>query len=162
MRVARVLTILSIVAASPLGSAFGCGTSAVGIDDCRRIETARCNAAVYCPDVFGSIDAKACSRFYRDQCLHGLLISDSPGRPAVTRCVDAIDKLGRCVRDNGTSASVGDCGASTLDQNVQGVCDLVAKPELIPDCAFLQPPEDAAGGSAGAAGEAGEAGQAGG
>jgi len=71
-----------------------CGTDASGIDACRKIETARCQAAPACklslaspPHVADDIDG--CIDFYRDACLHGLEVAD-PGGPAVDACVAAI------------------------------------------------------------------------
>ena len=53
-------SLLSAVCAFTLVSATGCGTDAQGVDDCREIEQARCEAA------------KSCG-----------LISDVPGVPAL-------------------------------------------------------------------------------
>jgi hypothetical protein len=71
-----------------------CGSDATGIDACRQIETARCQAAPACgislstpPAV--SDDVNGCISFYNDACLHGLEVSD-PGTPAISACVNEI------------------------------------------------------------------------
>ncbi len=45
-------------------TAGGCGTDAIGVDDCRRIELARCAAAETCGLIS---DLGQCQSFYRDQ-----------------------------------------------------------------------------------------------
>lgn len=148
--------------AAALGSP-GCGTDAVGIDDCRDIERARCEAASHC----GRIDdVEECQRFYRDQCLHGLSV-ESPGAIAVERCVDVIRKAGECARDNGgTDAAIDDCdpepSSDTVD--VDTACDLVLFPERSAECSFLtpNPPEPSGeGGEAGRSSDSGRGGSAG-
>jgi hypothetical protein len=101
-----------------LANVFGapaCGTDAHGADPCRKIEQARCRkAGASCPELGlqGSTGVEECVQYARDRCLHGLAVPD-PGVPAVDACVIAIEQ------------------ATT--------CDIVAKPELAPACAFLQP-----------------------
>ena len=72
-----------------------CGSDATGIDECRQIETARCQAAPACPSInlgtpphVGS-DVDGCINFYNDACLHGLEVAD-PGAPAIAACIKAI------------------------------------------------------------------------
>lgn len=119
-----------------------CGTDAVGIEDCRAIEEARCAAGHACGVV---ADVEDCQRFYRDQCLHGLAVR-SPGRPAVEDCVAAVEAAGECARAGGGEAE--GCDAAP--------CDGIVHPERMPACAFLgtdasPPPDSPAGGSGGAA-----------
>lgn len=129
----------------------GCGPEPVGVDDCRAIERARCDAAVHC----GFIDdAESCRRFYRDHCLHGLVADSSPGGQDVQDCVDAITRAGECAEDD-PRQSVRDCLAGdsdihVIDRDIDDVCDVVRHPEGIRECAFLDP-ELGAAGAAGAA-----------
>ncbi|MFO7180459.1 MAG: hypothetical protein DIU78_017295 [Pseudomonadota bacterium] len=140
-----------------LGTAFaiaqfsGCGTDAVGIEACRRIERARCDAAVSCGFVD---DGDACKRFYRDHCLHGL------GRPApdatsLDRCVQTIERASACARSN-PEATAGECADPPSSADLD-VCALVRSPERAPECAFLSvaPVPMPPSGGAGASGEAG-------
>jgi hypothetical protein len=98
-----------------------CGSDATGIDACRQIETARCQAAAACgidlgtpPAVSDSVDG--CISFYKDACLHGLEVSD-PGTPAVAACIKAIEDV--------------DAGSH---------CLTVKFPQTAPDCSWLTPP----------------------
>lgn len=163
---AAVLLVGAVVLGSP-----GCGTDAVGIDDCRDIERARCEAAAHCGLVD---DVDECQRFYRDQCLHGLSV-ESPGSIAVERCVEVIRLAGDCARDHGgTDADLDDCVQEPSSETVDAetACDLVIYPERTRECRFLtpNPPEpsgeggeggQSAPGASGATGEAGAGGQGG-
>jgi hypothetical protein len=163
---AAVLLVGAVLLGSP-----GCGTDAVGIDDCRDIERARCEAAAHCGLVD---DVDECQRFYRDQCLHGLSV-ESPGSIAVERCVEVIRLAGDCARDHGgTDADLDDCVEEPSSETVdaQTACDLVLYPERSRECRFLtpNPPEPSgeggeggqtAPGASGATGEAGAGGQGG-
>lgn len=71
-----------------------CGTDAQGVETCRKIETARCQAAPGCnvnlaspPHPSG--DVQGCIDFYHDACLHGLEVND-PGGPSADACVKQI------------------------------------------------------------------------
>jgi hypothetical protein len=94
-----------------------CGSSAVGVDACRRIESARCDRAPACqvpldvPNYTSGTAAEACVRFYDTACLHGLTVSD-PGGTAVNACVTAIQT---------------------------GACEVVTSPATDPRCAWLSP-----------------------
>lgn len=153
------LTALVLACSVSLGAgAFaGCGPDAVGIDACRRIEQARCEAAVVCGVVS---DVDGCRRFYRDQCLHGLAAAEAPGEPAVRRCVAAIEAAASCESDEpGTPLDECPDGAPATplgSASVEVPCDVVLDPEAVQECDFL-----ASDGSAGARGNAGSAGAAG-
>jgi hypothetical protein len=156
-------TLFSAVFAFTLVSAAGCGTDAVGVDQCRDIEDARCSAAFNCGTI---TDVDACKRFYRDQCLHGLAVA-SPGTRAVSACVATINAAGVCAMGD-PDATLKDCGAVTVSApGAKKACDIVSSPELAAECAFLVPEADAGaatagtGGTSGAAGESGSAGAAG-
>jgi hypothetical protein len=88
----------------PLGA---CGTSAIGVDICNEIESARCTRAANIDGGCGidfmapfedapassstpSENAATCIRFYSIACLHGLVTPDLPPAANVNDCVDAI------------------------------------------------------------------------
>jgi hypothetical protein len=161
-KMAKALTLGGLA----LTAAGGCGKNAVGVDTCRDIEYARCEAAPSCPKLFDVSDVEQCKRFYRDQCLHGLAASEEPGAPKVRRCVEAIREAGSCAEKK---KSLAECGSLQADSaNAKSTCDLVGSPEKLDACAFLEPePEESdssnddgsAGSSgAGASGAAGSAG----
>jgi hypothetical protein len=109
-----------------------CGTSAVGVGDCREIEQARCDAAVACHTV---TDAAECKRFYRDQCLHGLPTQE-PGA-SVDECVTAIKNLTTCVKIGGTHVELAHCDPAVPAQNATLACEVVKSPERAYACSFL-------------------------
>jgi hypothetical protein len=153
---------LSAICAFVVVSAAGCGTDAVGIEDCRDIERARCEAGVSCGLVK---DVEACKRFYRDHCLHGLALEDEPNRRSVENCAKSIRAAGECAKGLGAEAMLLDCPArpelrpgSTLTR----ACDLIAIPEETLDCDFLvpddPPPVPDAGQDTGSGGAPGDSG----
>lgn len=93
-----------------------CGSEAVAIEPCRRIEEVRCERAAACGIDLGRVphekertpenDIAACKRFYRDACLHGLTSQSDPGGPAVDACVATL-KTASCpvVLKPGTAAA---------------------------------------------------------
>jgi hypothetical protein len=141
------------ISAAALASAFGfllpiasgCGTDAVGIEDCRQIEQARCELGAACGVV---TDVDACKRFFRDHCLHGMALEDSPGTTQVKACTQAIRAGTACAQTQGPEALTAACQevqAPALDK----VCEVVGKPEESTPCRFLvpappTPPVDAA------------------
>ena len=93
----------------------------VGVDACQRIEKVRCESAQACginlsrPLHSGDTPAEnvaSCTRYYQDQCLHGLSSGVDPGDAKVTACVNAI---------------------------TTGDCTTVQEPQTNPACAFLSP-----------------------
>lgn len=131
------LTSFSLVTAS-------CGTNAVGIDECRDIEEARCRAGDPC----GIIDdVAACERYYRDHCLHGLA-TKPPGNAVVGACVQIINDAGQCA-SNDPETALADCDPvfAKARGSLKTACDVVAHPELTPECSFLldTPPENTGG-----------------
>src|SRR5512142_368585 len=100
MRLRRTTTkIIGCLFGAGLGQ-IGCATEAAGVDSCRKIEYARCDAAAHCPSIFGALDPAACHRFYRDHCLHGLPVPD-PGLGKVNACVRDVTLLGECAASGG-------------------------------------------------------------
>lgn len=126
-------------------TASGCGTSAVGVDECRDIEQARCRVGKPCGI---ANDVEACERYYRDHCLHGLAAAP-PAGASVAACVDVIEAAGACAKED-AEASLEDCaGAPEARLGLQTACDVVLHPERAAECAFLTnvPPEEGGGGS---------------
>jgi hypothetical protein len=111
----------------------GCGTPAVGIDDCRDIEQARCDAAAACHTL---TDVAACKRFYRDQCLHGLPAAPPP-RESVDECIAVIQNLTTCAKVGGPKAELIDCDPPVPAQDATLVCQVVKAPERAYACSFL-------------------------
>lgn len=158
MRYARPTTLLGLMFVLVAVAPTSCNSKAVGIDECRRIEYARCEAAVHCPENFDVDDVAACKRFYRDQCLHGLDRAKTPDKTDVTACVEVIDRLGSCAKKNGEDSLVTECSevSSTLSK-VDTVCELLKRPEAAPECAFItkadtSDSDDGSGGEAGSSG----------
>ena len=113
----------------------GCGSSAIGVEDCRSIETARCQAARGCKVGLDSTSNEAlCERFARDNCLHGMVVQ-APTAGAVTDCVNALKAAGTCVTKK---TSLSDCTAvGGVTKATASVCDVIENPEQISACEFL-------------------------
>ena len=131
-------------------SAAGCGTDAVGIDKCRSIEDARCEAGASCGVVD---DVEQCKLYYRDQCLHGLAHGDA-SNTKVELCVKTIQLAGDCAKKNGADAKLSSCAAppSVQPNGLTMACDIVQTPQQTDECAFLSavPPEAGADAESGA------------
>ncbi len=143
--------LLSAFGSFSLVTASGCGTAAVGIDDCRDIEKARCRASKACGTVD---DVPACERYVRDHCLHGLA-GKPPGATAVAACTSVIEAAGRCAEDD-PEIALADCepGVTASGRGLRTACDVVARPERTRECAFLaELPDDDDDGSGGAGGQ---------
>jgi hypothetical protein len=157
---ATCCALFSAVFAFTLVSSSGCGTSAVGVDQCRDILDAQCTAAQTCGII---TDVDACKRYYRDDCLHGLA-GAAPATQAVNACVATINAAGVCAMAD-AGIALKDCGTlSGSAPSASTACDVVRTPQIASECAFLVPASDAgtaAGGSGGAGGAAGEGGSSG-
>ena len=115
-----VLSLTCVVLAAFVGatSLAACGTEAIGIDACRRVEEARCKRAQGCgidltsPPHTGApgSDVEACVLYYRDACLHGLVRTAEPSAAEVNACVARIEN---------------------------GTCDATVTPALTSECAWL-------------------------
>lgn len=132
-----------------LVSGAGCGTDAKAVDECRDIEQARCEAGKACGLVE---DVEACKRFYRDHCLHGMIV-ESPGQSQVDRCVETIEKAGTCAQSLGADATLEQCPEVTTGASATLACDVVLYPENTLECDFLTP-DPVATGSGGTGGGA--------
>jgi hypothetical protein len=147
-----VVCALSAVSSFALVNAVGGGTDAIGIDHCRAIENARCEAAAQCGEVD---DVEACKRFYRDQCLHGLPGVESPSKARINECVEAIAASGECAEDD-PEAPLSDCSGPALTrasgQELDDVCHAIQEPQRTNECDFLLPEDEGEGGAAGEGG----------
>jgi hypothetical protein len=116
----------------------GCSSGGTGKDECRAIEEARCDSAVYCKLGLESSEVELCKRFSRDNCIHGLP-TDPPRESEVNRCVNAIHAAGLCARRQGSRTLASACvaleGAVASDDTT--VCEVVTDPDLSSECAFL-------------------------
>lgn len=144
-------TLLATAVSFSLVTGSGCGTSAVGVDDCRDIEEARCRAAASCGLIS---DVKACERYYRDHCLHGLPVKP-PAGDSVPRCVEVITAAGQCAESD-PNIALTDCDPAVAvpRSGLRLACDVVIRPERTPECAFLSelPLEEPGSGGAGGQG----------
>lgn len=136
-----VLTGLALTAAAGWLAA-GCGTDAVGVDECRDIEQARCEAAPACQGE--QFDVGACRLFYRDHCLHGMRVESAPSQRSVDLCVARIQQAAACARSTGAETPIESCPAEEQPGGKEGdevltACGAVAAPERLTDCAFLVP-----------------------
>jgi hypothetical protein len=114
--------------------ALGCGTDAVGVGDCRELETARCAAGPAC----GFPDVAACQRYERDHCLHGVPL-ENIGAGQIDACVLDIQRAGQCAASEGRLTPANTC-ASPVALAVAGTaCDVVRSPERALSCSFLAP-----------------------
>jgi hypothetical protein len=123
-----------------------CGTDAVGVDACREIETARCNAAAACG--YTEAEITTCTEFYRDQCLHGLQNpAGDPSSSDVEACIAAIKAVQQCAAAG--AATMADCPEAPLVPGADPAtapCTIITdKVHLLADCKFVVP--DADGGS---------------
>jgi hypothetical protein len=145
---ALAATLLATTTSFCLVTASGCGTAAIGIDDCRDIEQARCQAAVKCGMIS---DADGCERYYRNHCLHGLPVKP-PAGDSVPRCVEVIQAAASCAEADPT-IELKDCDPVVATPKVGFLyaCDVVSHPERTPECAFLSdlPEEEGSGGAGG-------------
>lgn len=130
----------SAFAAFLLVHASGCGTDAVAVDECRDIESARCEAGKYCGFVD---DVDECKRFYRDQCLHGMAVGERPGTLRVKECVATIRAAGDCAKAGAktlTECATQGLPAPSLKTIHTVACDIVQEPEGAEECDFLSKP----------------------
>jgi hypothetical protein len=129
------LFVASAFSAFALVASPGCGTSAVGVGDCREIEEARCEAGPACGII---TDVDECKRYYRDHCLHGLATTAPPQRADVDLCVAQIRQAGECAKTEGGKSAelVADCGLPQANDATLA-CEVVQYPERAYACSFL-------------------------
>jgi hypothetical protein len=134
-----VLALAAAAIALPALVDAGCSTQAVGVDECRTIESARCAAARSCG--FSEDQATACTEFYRDQCLHGIENSDdAPTEAQASACVKAVQAVEACVKVG--AKHLADCPAVPVATGVDpaglGTCQaILSRVELLAACSFV-------------------------
>jgi hypothetical protein len=129
----RTLVALSLSLGLAVAAFGGCSADSIGIEDCRDIEFARCEAGHACGVVQ---DVEDCKRFYRDHCLHGLALEDEPSGTDVQSCVRSLKAVSACTADTALAA----CPGVTAQPSLLALaCDVVSAPEDIAECGFLVP-----------------------
>lgn len=121
--------------------ASGCGPQPVGVESCRQIETARCEAAAACG--LSEDDVANCKLVYQDQCLHGIQNADHRPTEAETEaCVAAVKAAGACAADG--AKKIGECKDApsvTGSENIPP-CDLVlSDAHELSACSFVRAAE---------------------
>jgi hypothetical protein len=115
----------------------GCGSDPVGEEACRRIETARCDAAVKCRLIE---DAADCKLYFRDHCLHGTALEEDPSGVQIGRCEDAIELAGECADRYSPRKAPSECNEKFFaNADADEICDIVSEPERATQCEFLVP-----------------------
>jgi hypothetical protein len=105
-----------------------CNTDAVGVNECRDVEYARCEASVAC-GVIEADEVDSCKRFYRDHCLHGMKGDKVPSADEHKDCLELIEEAGETAK---TSLGMG--GAAEPDEVA---CKIIAAPWKSEECAYL-------------------------
>jgi hypothetical protein len=105
-----------------------CSTDAVGVNECRDVEYARCEASVAC-GVIKEEEVEECKRFYRDHCLHGMKGDEVPSADEHKECIELIEDAGKAAR-----ASLGMGGAGEPDESA---CKIIAAPWKSDECEYL-------------------------
>ncbi len=143
LRFALILSAGLGCALAPLLLSAGCGPAAVGVEACRKIESARCEAALSCN--LTKDEVESCKLLYQDQCLHGIEnTAHRPSEPEVAACVDAVKATGACAANQ--VATMNDCPAAAVVSDAAGAktpCEIVLSSahELVA-CAFADAPDD--------------------
>jgi hypothetical protein len=150
LRLAFAATALTLAAGFGASVLASCGSDAVGVQACREIEAARCEAAQSCP--MNTIDLVQCKNFYHDECLQGIENTEvndggDPPNDQVNLCVNAIRQLEVCIKGGGKTMA--DCKKITLDTLIDpGVaaktpCEVLeTEAEGLAACAFIVAPND--------------------
>lgn len=105
-----------------------CSTDAVGVNECRDVEYARCEASVAC-GVIEEDEVEECQRFYRDHCLHGMKGDEVPSADEHKECLELIEEAGKTAA---TSLGMGGAGEPN-----ESACKIVAAPWKYEECAYL-------------------------
>lgn len=136
-------------------TAPGCSTDAVGIDACRVIESARCDAAPACEGdetsfgIASEEQVRNCKLFYNDHCLLG--VENDAAEPAaddVDKCEAAIvavaacktkkvEAMSDCKDKKGNLVTMVDDAANTLTP-----CEAIKTPEKIKACKWIEAVEE--------------------
>jgi hypothetical protein len=166
-RTHRAILVLLVLMLLVMGALGACGTSAVGVDVCDEIETARCQRAAalgncgvdfeapYADATGGTSSAQVaqnaatCTRFYGVACLHGLETPYVPGASStlLRDCLWEIEDATNCaVITNPTEAGVNcawlaDTGPPDTGVTDSGSTDVTVTTDVIDT--GKPPPEDA-------------------
>lgn len=143
-----------VLAALPFGLVgfLGCNTGAIGIAECRQLETARCDASFACGEV---TDVAGCKRYVRDHCLHGIAGPSVPRADQQRDCLALITESGKCAEDDVAMKASACSGYEEAEIEVtpisgaraaKNVCDIVARPWDFTVCNYVN---EAIGGSSG-------------
>lgn len=143
LRLALLVALGLAGALSPALFSAGCGPSGVGVEACRKIEDARCEAAASCGLSQQQVDN--CKLVYQDQCLHGIQNSAyHPTQSDTDGCVAAVKAAGACA-----AAGVKSMAACPDAPLVSGAVDtdpctiITAKADELSACAFATGVPDA-------------------
>lgn len=148
MLIHRLRNWVALLAISTGAAYPACSTKAVGVEECRQVEYARCEAAPNCPGQFDVTDVEQCKLYYRDHCLHGLPVSSAPTGSAVKQCIDTIRDLAKCAaKQEGAAALLTDCSLSdeTTNPKITKACKLLAAPESITACSSFLTADSSSG-----------------
>ncbi len=131
-------------ALAPTFLSVGCGPAPVGVEACRKIESARCDAALSCG--LTKDEVESCKLLYQDQCLHGIEnTAHRPTEPEVTACVDAVSATGACAAQG--VKTMNECVTAAVVSDTAGAktpCDIVlSAAHELSACAFADAPDDA-------------------
>ena len=143
LRHALLLTLGLGAALAPALVPLGCGPQPIGVEACRQIESARCEAALACG--FDEAEVDDCKLVYADQCLHG--IENAEHRPTETEieaCVAAVKAAGDCAATGVEKMSA--CPAAPLAEGTpdRAPCDVVLSlAHELSACAFAEAEPDA-------------------
>lgn len=130
-------------ALSPALVSSGCGPEGVGIEACRRIESARCEAAASCG--FSEDQVENCKLIYTDQCLHG--IENKAYRPTDTdtsECIAAVKATGACAAAGVNKMSGCPQAPLVAGSADDSPCDIVLHlAQRLDACSFVETDSDA-------------------
>jgi len=143
LRAALVVLVGLGCAMAPAFVSSGCGPEPIGVDSCRKIESARCEAAASCG--FSPEDVADCKLIYGDQCLHG--IENKAHRPTETEteaCVAEVTATGACAAA-GVAKMSACAGVSLIDGAPDDApCTIVLSlAHTLDSCSFASPGADA-------------------
>jgi hypothetical protein len=167
---AAFLVAAALAAGVPLGFAIvSCSTGAVGVQACRDIETARCQAAAACG--FSADQVSSCTLFYRDQCLDGIqnTTDNPPSTAEIQSCIAAVEASEACAQAGVPSMVT--CGAAPLvdagEDDAYTPCSIIlTSADQLEACSWVTLPPDAGTptvtcGDAGEDGDAADSGEGG-
>jgi hypothetical protein len=163
MRLIRVFQLgIALCAATAAGALVGCDTGAAGIEACRQIEAKRCELAPVCfGDPAGTTiqtedQVKNCQTFYQDHCLVGLESATDADQDQIDGCVAAIEAAAACKTAKAKTIGVCD-NPPKLRSGASGMtpCEILAAPEHLSACKFVESSTTAATTAAATSGSGG-------